>query len=127
MSLRTASQALINCLSEDSDDYTDASAYRMVMDKAKEVDAAKAALENPAVADAVLQDAGVDAVAQVEVDADEAEAKAQQDAADELEAAPKSELEAWEAMDAGDERTSFWSANKKAIMGQLESRNQKDG
>ncbi len=88
-----------------------------------EADKAKAALENPAVADAVLQDASKEAVAQVEVDADEAEAKAVQDAADELEAAPKSELEAWEAMDAGDERVAFWSAHKKVIFAQLAERN----
>jgi len=46
MSLRKASKALINCLSEDPDDYPDMSAYRMVMDKVKEVEMALDGVNN---------------------------------------------------------------------------------
>ena len=87
-------------------------------DKALEARKAITALSNPAVADAVLTDAKPQAavVSDAEADASEAAAVAVEGEA------PKNELEAWEAMDAGDERSTFWAVNKKTILEQLSKR-----
>ena len=91
-----------------------------------EAEAAKAALVNPAVADAVLADANPEAIAQVDAEADAAEEAARVKADIEENAEPKNELEQWEAMDQGADRSAFWAANKRAIFRQMEAREKQE-
>jgi hypothetical protein len=39
---------------------------------------------------------------------------------------PKSEVETYEAMDAGQDRIDFWNANKRTIYAQMEARTESD-
>jgi ATP-dependent protease ClpP protease subunit len=80
---------------------------------------AQAALKNPAVADAVLEEANEVAKVQIDAAADEAEMKAIEAT---VEQEPKDELEAYERMDAGAERTKYWDENKRKILALIEKR-----
>jgi len=81
--------------------------------QATELKEAKAALANPAIADAVLKDTADAPQAALDAEADDAEAKAK--AKDEAEA-PKDIMEEYERMPAGEDRREFWNTNKRAIL-----------
>jgi len=75
---------------------------------------AEAALKNPAVADASLQDADADAIPQADVDAEADQAEQDAKAADKVE--PGNVYEQYEAMESGPERKAFLAANRPAIL-----------
>lgn len=78
-----------------------------------EADKAKAALVNPAVADAALNNPNglPNAVLDAEADAQEEIAQAEAEAKE-----PQNVAEQWEAMEASQQRVDFWNKNKREIL-----------
>ena len=92
---------------------------KQVADVTADFEKAKAALANPAVADASINAPGAlpNADLDAEADAAEAEAKAKAEAD-----APKDIAEEYEAMETGPARVAFWNAHKREIMKVMEGR-----
>lgn len=80
----------------------------------------EAVKSNPAFAIAAVEAAaGEDVRGQLDAEADASEAAARENQP----AEPKDELEAYEAMDAGEPRQKFWADNKRKIMKLIDERN----
>jgi len=92
--------------------------------KEAELSKAKAALKSPAVADAILDDAGEAAQAQLDAEASAAEKAAE---AAEDDDKPKDVLEEYEAMEAGKDRQAFYTKNSKKIHALMAVRETEEG
>ena len=100
-----------------SRDFSDVCAK--LSERNEQIESLKQKLENPAFADASLVDSQAAIVAQADAEADAAEAKASDSANVEE---PMNELEAYEAMDAGEARRKFWADNRRKILSLMNKR-----